>query len=496
MQYLIKHGNWATQRSDCFIVGIFESSVLSEPAKQLNSISQGYLNKLLKRGDITGQLGQTLLLHDVPHVAAERVLLVGCGLEKEFSGQQFRKILERTMASLKCLDINDAVCSLTELVIAEQDSYWKVRQAVERSEDVFYVFDRLKSKKGPKQKIRKIIFTCATKADAEQGESAVRDGLAITEGMRLVKDLANLPANLCTPSYLAQQAQALAKHYPQVRTKVLDETAMKKNKMGALLSVAQGSHQAAKLAVVEYQHPKKKIAKPIVLVGKGVTFDSGGTSLKSAPGMDEMKYDMCGAATVLGVVKAVAELRLPLHVVGVMPLTENMPGGSATRPGDIVTTMSGQTVEILNTDAEGRLILCDALTYSERFKPHVVIDIATLTGAMIIALGNHASGLFSNHEPLAKDLLAASHYSHDRLWQFPLWEEYQEQLCSNFADMTNVGGKEAGSITAASFLARFTKKFHWAHLDIAGTAWRSGKDKGATGRPVPLLVQYLLDQCS
>jgi leucyl aminopeptidase len=317
--------------------------------------------------------------------------------------------------------------------------------------------------------------------------------MAIASGMRLTKDLANLPGNICKPEYLAEQARFLKKAYPDLKVSILDEKEMEELGMGALLAVGRGSVNPPRLIVMEYRGTDKK-QQPVVLVGKGITFDTGGISLKPGEAMDEMKYDMGGAASVFGALKACSEMQLPLNVVGVIASAENMPDGNATRPGDIVTTMSGQTVEILNTDAEGRLVLCDALTYVKKFDPEVVIDIATLTGACIIALGSHASGMLSNHSPLANDLISAGKASFDRIWELPLWDDYQEQLDSNFADFANIGGRPAGTITAACFLARFTQKYHWAHLDIAGTAWKSGKEKGATGRPVPLLMQYLMDR--
>jgi len=321
--------------------------------------------------------------------------------------------------------------------------------------------------------------------------------IAVAAGMALAKDLANLPGNICTPAYLANEARRLGRSHKSIRTSVLEEKEMERLGMGALLSVSRGSRQPAKLIVMEYVGSgARKTDKPVVLVGKGLTFDAGGISLKPAAAMDEMKYDMCGGASVLGTLRALAELDLPLHVIGIVPSSENLPDGAANKPGDIVTTMSGQTVEILNTDAEGRLILCDALTYAKRYKPEVVIDIATLTGACVIALGKQASGLLSNNDDLARSLLDAGQRSGDRAWQLPLWDEYQEQLKSNFADMANIGGRDAGTITAACFLSRYTKEFTWAHLDIAGTAWESGGNKGATGRPVPLLMQYLADRCA
>jgi leucyl aminopeptidase len=325
------------------------------------------------------------------------------------------------------------------------------------------------------------------------GERAIREGIAIAAGVKLAKDMGNRPGNICTPDHLADQAKTLGERFNGIQVQVLDRAELEKLGMGALLAVSRGSAQPPKLIVVEYRNGATD-TKPIVLVGKGVTFDSGGISIKPSAAMDEMKFDMCGAASVLGVLHTCAELALPVNVIGIIPAVENMPGSNATKPGDIVTSMSGQTIEILNTDAEGRLILCDAITYSERFSPRVVIDIATLTGACVIALGNHPHGLFSNHSPLANDLLNAGRAAADRAWELPLWEEYQDQLESNFADMANVGGREAGAVTAACFLSRFAKKLHWAHLDIAGTAWKSGKAKGATGRPVPLLTQYLLER--
>jgi leucyl aminopeptidase len=312
--------------------------------------------------------------------------------------------------------------------------------------------------------------------------------------MNLAKDLGNLPGNVCTPSYLADEARRLAKRW-KLGVQVLERKDMEKLGMGTLLSVARGSHQPPKFIVMRHDGAGRK-SKPVVLVGKGITFDTGGISIKPAPEMDEMKFDMCGAASVFGTLRAVAEMKLPLNVIGIVPATENMPGGSATKPGDIVTSMSGQTVEILNTDAEGRLILCDALTYAERFEPAAVVDIATLTGACVIALGHVASGLYASKDDLAEELLESGTDAWDRAWRMPLWDDYQEQLKSNFADMANIGGRPAGSVTAACFLARFAGKYDWAHLDIAGTAWVSGKNKGATGRPVPLLTSFLMKRAS
>ena len=336
-------------------------------------------------------------------------------------------------------------------------------------------------------------FTLLIEKETDKGTAQrhVAIGQAIGEGSNLTKNLANMPGNVCTPTYLAKTAREMGKKYAMPTT-VLDEARMKKLGMGALLSVSSGSREPAKLISLEYNGGEKDQA-PVVLVGKGLTFDAGGISIKPAAAMDEMKYDMCGGATVLGVMHALGELKLPINVVGVVASSENLPDGAANKPGDVVTSMKGLTIEILNTDAEGRLLLCDALTYVEKFKPDVVIDIATLTGACMVALGQQASGLFSNDDKLADALLAAGDESGDRAWRLPVWDEYQPQLNSNFADLANIGGRFAGAGTAACFLQRFAEDYNWAHLDIAGTAWKGGASKGATGRPLGLLMQYLLD---
>lgn len=494
MDFNIKSGNPEKQRTACVIVGIFESRRLSPAAKAIDTVSKKYLSNLIRRGDMEGNKGQYLLLHNVPGMIADRVLLIGCGKEREIDDRTYRTIIENSTRVLNSTGSLDGVNYLSELNIKGRDHKWKIRQAVQVAEHTLYQFDELKSKKKKNRRpLRKITFTVPTRRELPQGEIAINEGRAIANGIKLTRDLANRPSNVCTPSYLAQQAIQLAKEHRSLTVTVLEEADMKKLGMGSLLSVSQGSKEPAKLISLEYKGAKKS-QKPIVLVGKGVTFDTGGISIKPAPAMDEMKYDMCGAASVLGTLAAVAEIGLPVNVVGVVPATENMPSGTATKPGDIFTSMSGQTIEVLNTDAEGRLILCDAITYSERFNPEVVIDIATLTGACVIALGKHATGLLSNHNPLARELLNAGEESGDRAWQLPLWDEYQQQLNSPFADMANIGGREAGTVTAACFLSRFAEKYHWAHLDIAGTAWLSGNKKGATGRPVSLLMQYILNQ--
>lgn len=495
MEFSVKSGSPEKQRSACIVVGVFEPRRLSPIAEQLDKISDGYISSLLRRGDLEGKPGQMLLLHQVPNILSERVLLVGCGKERELDERQFKQIIQKTINTLNETGSMEAVCFLTELHVRGRNTYWKVRQAVESAKEALYTFDQMKSiKVEPRRPLRKLVFNVPTRRELSVGEKAIQHGLAVASGLKIAKDLGNMPPNICNPAYLASHARQLADEFSPVTTRVIGEQQMKDLGMNAYLAVGQGSQNESLMSVIEYKGAANPDEKPIVLIGKGLTFDSGGISIKPSDGMDEMKYDMCGAATVFGVMRAVAELQLPLNVVGILAGCENMPDGRAYRPGDILTTMSGQTVEVLNTDAEGRLVLCDTLTYAERFDPELVIDVATLTGACVIALGHHISGLLSNHNPLANDLLSASEQAGDRAWRLPLGDEYQEQLESNFADMANIGGRPAGAITAGCFLSRFTKKYYWAHLDIAGTAWRSGKSKGATGRPVPLLTQFLLNR--
>jgi leucyl aminopeptidase len=498
MDFNIKTAQSDKQRTDCLILPVFEAGKLPESTLKVDKLSQGQISAVIKLGDIEGKLGQALLLHKPAGLNCERILLIGCGKESEFGDKSFREVIQKIPATLNSTGTRDAICYLTELTVHGHDTAWKVQQTVVLILSAMYKFNEYKSaaeSKPTARQLTKISLVIHNRRDQEKAEAACKTGLAISEGMKLIKDLANTPANVCTPEYLAKAALKLAKSYKTVSAAVLERKDMQALKMGALLSVGQGSINPPKLITLEYRGAAKSQA-PIVLVGKGITFDTGGNSLKQPTGMIGMKFDMCGAATVLGAIKFAAELKLPLNLIGVLAAAENMPGSSASRPDDIVTTMSGITVEILNTDAEGRLVLCDALTYCERYKPAVVIDIATLTGACVVALGNHHSGLFTNHQPLADDLLAAGLTSGDKCWQMPLTDEYQRALDSNFADLANVGGPEGGSIVAASFLSRFTKKFHWAHLDVAGTACRfTGKDKGATGQPLPLLAEYLLKNC-
>lgn len=494
MEFHVKSGSPEKQRSACIVVGVFEPRRLTAVAEQLDVISEGYISNLLRRGDLEGKPGQMLLLHHVPNVLSERVLLVGCGKERELDERQYKQIISKTISTLNETGSMEAVCFLTELHVKSRDTYWKVRQAVEMTQDTLYSFTQMKSKKDEARRpLRKIVFNVPTRRELTVGERAVEHGLAIAKGMNTCKDVANMPPNICNPVYLYDQALQLEKDYENVVVERVGEREMENLGMNSYLAVGRGSYNESVMSIINYKGGPAS-QEPVVLVGKGLTFDSGGISLKPGEAMDEMKYDMGGAAGVLGAMHAILELQLPINVVGVLAGCENMPDANAYRPGDILTTMSGQTVEVLNTDAEGRLVLCDALTYVERFDPDTVIDVATLTGACVIALGKHATGLMSSHNPLAHELINASEQSGDRAWRLPLWDDYQEQIESPFADMANVGGRPAGTITAACFLSRFTKKYHWAHMDVAGTAWLSGKDKGSTGRPVPMLTQFVMNR--
>jgi leucyl aminopeptidase len=491
MEFSIKSGSPEKQRSGCIVAGVFEGRKLTPAAQDIDRAARGFVSEVLRRGDLEGKSGTCLLLHSVPHVPSDRVLLVGLGREREFGESAYRKAIATAVKAIRATGATEATVFLTALALRKRDTAFKVEQAVLGIMEGAYRFERMKSKPEEKKRaLRRIVLHVARRSDIAAGEAAAARARSIAEGVSLARDLGNLPGNVCTPSYLAAEAQELAKRHA-LRCEILDQKDIEKLGMGCFLAVARGSRQPPKLIVLEHAGGRKGDA-PVALVGKGITFDTGGISLKPALEMDEMKFDMCGAASVLGTMKAVALMKLPLNVVAIVPATENMPDGNAVKPGDIVTTMSGQTVEILNTDAEGRLILCDALTYAERFKPAAVIDVATLTGAMVVALGHIATGLFANNDSLAKELLQAGDASWDRAWQMPLWDDYQEVLKSNFADIPNIGNRAGGSITAACFLQRFAKAFPWAHLDIAGTGWRTGAEKGATGRPVALLSNFLL----
>jgi len=483
-------------KTGCLVLGVYQAGdarapVLTRAAAAADRAARGRLRAVLAHGDLRGKAGSTLLLHGIAGLAAERILIVGLGEQKEFGETPFREAVRGAAAVLRELGARDAAVCLADLKVGRRATAWNVRHTALGLRDAFYRFDQLKTQRKPPAPVLAAV-TIAMQGGpvTDQARAALREAVATADGVALARTLGNLPPNICTPAYLADEAKKLARQF-KLRLEVLERRDMQRLGMGALLSVTRGSHQPPKLIVLRYAGGAKK-DPPLVLVGKGITFDTGGISLKPAGEMDEMKFDMSGAGSVLGTLRALAGMKAPVNVIGVVPACENMPGGEAARPGDVVTTMSGQTVEILNTDAEGRLILCDALTYAERLKPDAVVDIATLTGACVIALGHVATGLFANDQKLADALRAAGDDAWDRVWPMPLWEDYQEQLRSNFADMANIGGRPAGSVTAACYLARFAKKLRWAHLDIAGTAWKSGRDKGSTGRPVPLLVRFAL----
>ena len=495
MEYKVKSGSPEKQRSACLVVAVFKDQLLSPAASSINDATGKMISSLLKRGDISGECGNMLMLPQVPGIPAERVMLVGCGRAAEFSIKKLLKVTAGVIRKLQQNKITEASLFLPELTIDDFDLGARIEQIIIQAGHSSYQSDSLKTdKQENKSQLQKITLFVPERSDLVTGRQALLNGQAIAAGVKMARQLGDLPGNICTPTYLAEQAAEIATAFG-MKIKVLNEKAMEKLSMDALLSVSRGSRQEARLIVLEHRGGSSREA-PVVLVGKGLTFDAGGISLKPSSGMDEMKYDMCGGASVLGTMLAIAEMNLPLNVIAIVPASENLPDGDANKPGDIVTSMSGQTIEILNTDAEGRLILCDALTYAERFKPSTVIDIATLTGACVVALGAHASGVFSNDDSLTEELVEAGNTSQDRVWPMPLWDEYDHQLKSNFADMANIGGSKAGAVTAACFLARYTENYNWAHLDIAGTAWLSGSKKGATGRPVRLLCEFLRNRAS
>lgn len=497
MLFGTKSGNPVKTRSQCTMIGVYEGGKLSPTAKLIDKDSKGYIKKILKRGDISGKVGETVVLHDVSGISAARIMLVGLGKESSADGARYIQIVNAAINALKKIPAKNTLCCLGEASAGDENLYWKTRKIVEHFEAAVYSFTEMRgTKKDTPTELESIDLMVEGKKDQKAVQRGIDDGMAIAKGIKTARDLGNLPGNICHPTYLAEQAKKMAKEYASLSAKILSEKDMEKLGMHSLLSVGQGSAQPSKLIIIQHKGGKPKDA-PHVLVGKGITFDTGGISLKPGAGMWDMIYDMCGAASVFGTMRAVAEQNLPINIVCVIAAAENMPSDCATRPGDIVTSMSGQTIEILNTDAEGRLVLCDALTYVEKFNPKTVIDVATLTGAVVIALGSQASAMYSNDETLAEDIDSAGQSTLDRVWRMPLWDEYQVQLKSAFADVANIGGREAGSITAACFLSRFAKKYRWAHLDIAGTGFKGGvANKGATGRPVTLLTQYLMDRAS
>lgn len=493
MEYFTTTSKASKRAADCVIIGIYKGGQLSVGAADIDTASKGEIRRLIKSCDLPESLGRSVVLTNVAGVSAARVVVVGLGESSDFGAAQFRRALVAAVKSISSTKCNQILNSLT-LETNAADAYYLGRATAEAIGDELYRFTQMKSGRKPSpMPLKKIGIAIATRGDANRVLRGTEHGDAICKGASLAKDLGNLPPNVCTPSYLARAAQKLAKNNTRLTTRIINETEMKRLGMGSLLSVTAGAAEPAKLIVMQYKGAGRKA--PVVLVGKGVTFDTGGISLKPGPAMDEMKYDMCGAAGVIGTMATVVALKLPVNVNVVVPAVVNMPGANATVPGDVVTSMSGQTIEVLNTDAEGRLILCDALTYSRRFKPAAIIDVATLTGACVVALGKHHSGVMSHSDQLAADILSAGVAADDRGWRLPLGDDYAEQLKSNFADFANVGGRDGGAITAGCFLAKFTDGMNWAHIDIAGVAWRSGAKKGATGRPVPMLSELLLSHC-
>ncbi len=502
MDFSIKACDWSkgsangflNGKADVVVLGVFEAQTLTGAAREMDVATKGLLTRIVKAGDMSGKAGSTLMLTEVTGIGASRILLVGLGKQDGFNQKAYTEATRVAWRALLATKIANVAFTLAQLPVPERTGDWGVRTAILALRELTYKFTQMKSKpENGDRSLKKIVFSVDT-ADEKAAKQAVKHATALANGMDLTRDLGNLPPNVCTPTYLGQTAKKLGKEF-DFKVEVLGQKQIEALGMGSFLSVAKGSIEPPAFIVMHHMGGPAKAA-PVVLVGKGITFDTGGISIKPGEGMDEMKYDMLGAGSVFGTMRTIAEMGLKLNVIGVVPTCENMPAGNAVKPGDIVTSMSGTTIEVLNTDAEGRLILCDALTYVERFKPAAVIDVATLTGACVIALGHHNTALFSKDDALAGELLDASKEATDPTWRMPLDDEYQDLLKSNFADVANIGGRPGGAITAACFLSRFTQNYPWAHLDIAGTAWKSGATKGATGRPVPLLTQFLVDRAA
>jgi leucyl aminopeptidase len=489
MEFAVKTDAPARQRTECAILPLFDDGRLVGATKDFDRAARGAITKLVRAGDASARLGTVTVIHRTQGTAAARWALVGCGKRSELNLKRLTTALAAAVGALRA-SVKEATSYLgyDAGALAPADT---ARHSVETARAAVYRFDELKSRTDPPARLARLALAYPRGTNAAAIRAGIKVGEAIADGSDLARNLGNRPANVCTPSHLAEAARSIAKRFARMQIKVLGEADMRRLGMGALLSVTQGAEEPPRLIVLEYRGAAKQA--PIALCGKGVTFDTGGISIKPAPKMDEMKFDMCGAGSVLGAMTAIGELQPEINVVGVIPACENMPGSRATRPGDIVKSLSGQTVEIINTDAEGRLILCDALTYAKRFKPRCIVDVATLTGACVIALGHVYTGLFSNDEPLTKALLAASDRSLDLAWRMPVHDEYGETLRSNFADFANSGTRDGGASIGANFLSRFVDGVPWAHLDIAGVAWRANANKGATGRPVPMLVDFLLN---
>ena len=495
MQLSVKPSTLPSTQTSCVVLALFDDQSLTRLAKQIDRKSGRQLSKILKRNDFKAKVGETFILHDLDKTHIERCLVLGLGAKDKFDPDACISALTGLASAARQLNLKKLTVDVEGLKPKGMDESWLASKIAECFSDVFYQYLTMKGdpKKHTVPMLQRIELM-GTEKQIKALRRGVKLGQALAIGKSAAKDLGNAPSNVCTPNYLAKQGRSLARRYDRITTTVLDEKQMEKLGMGAFLSVSKGSDNPGKMIVMEYKGAAPSV-KPHVIVGKGITFDSGGISLKGGAGMWEMIYDMCGAATVFGTLQTIAEVGPKMNVVAVMAAAENMPSARASKPGDIVTSMSGQTVEILNTDAEGRLVLCDALTFIEKFNPETVVDVATLTGACIVALGSQASAIFANDDAVANALIEACEQTRDRAWRLPIWESYQPQINSAFADMQNIGGKEAGSITAACFLARFAKKYRWAHMDIAGTSFKwAGVKKGSTGRPVALLTEYLLSQ--
>lgn len=492
MEFQIKNSTIITkQKTECLVVSIDSRKNQSDFVKDIDKSTNGLVSQLIKSGDISCELGKTTLLYPNNNLK-QKLLFVGCGKAKTFDSVQAKAVIKAVIKELLAKKIKNIAWDL--LAFNEVNSLEIAKQLPQIISDITYRFDDFKTTKDPVPSLTKVTLLIHNKKALSALTDNLLQGQIIANAITVTKTIANMPSNICNAKYLAEQGKQLGKQHSSLKVTCLGESELAKLNMNAYLAVGRGSQNESIMTIIEYKGAKDKKAQPYVLVGKGLTFDSGGILIKPSAGMDEMKYDMCGAATVYGVMQAVAELKLPINVVGVMAGCENMPDGNSYRPGDILTTMSGTTVEVINTDAEGRLVLCDALTYVERYNPKTVIDIATLTGACIVALGHHYTGVMGNNDKLIAQLILSSNKAGDKAWALPIDSEFQEQIKSTCADIVNTGGRDGGTITAACFLSRFTEKYQWAHLDIAGTAWKSGGQKGATGRPVAMLIQYLLDQ--
>jgi leucyl aminopeptidase len=483
----------ATQlAADCLAIGLFDEESLSGTALAVDRASRGAIKRLKSSGDLPVRAGETQMLAAPSGVTAKRLLVVGLGKRRDFKQRNWRKALTCALATVVKSRCAHLVLAIDQPDSDAVDAYYLGRAVADLTGTALYRINDFKTGSKPKTPaLGRVSISGVSAAQRTAATRGLAHGNAIAVGQTLLRNLGNLPGNVCTPRYLAAQAKELARTHKSIKARVLDEAQIKRLKMGCLLAVSKGSAEPPRFIVLEYRGGARSAA-PVVLVGKGVTFDTGGISLKDPAAMDEMKYDMCGAGSVLAAFEVIARLKLRLNVVGLVAAVENMPSGRATKPGDIAISSAGKTVEILNTDAEGRLILCDALHYARRYAPAAVVDMATLTGACVIALGHHFTGIMGNDDALAQELVAAGTRASDRGWQLPLTEDYAEQLRSNFADLANIGGRDGGAITAGAFLSRFTQGLKWAHLDIAGTAWLSGAQKGGTGRPVPLLADFLI----